>query len=156
MDIKEIDAIETEEGVKFSLNDATGRIVTAGPEAAVDRALARIALFRDEVGEALRERQGLPKPGEKIVVREISPNVPSLAVYRQNYRIFFTARGVYFTPTEEELDRMFAACEEGDELLFDFAHSFTVRKPNGLLVSINRKGQVSPPSPYSPAVTTQK
>jgi hypothetical protein len=45
---------------------------------------------------------------------------------------------------------MIAACEEGDELLFDFAHSFTVRKPDGRLISINRRGKVERPSVYSP------
>ena len=153
MDIKEIEKIETEEGVKFSLNDANGRIVAEGPEAAVDHALMRIAPFRDEVAEALRERQGLPKPGERIVTREVSTSVPALAVSRANYIRWFSAKGAYFTPTEEDLDRMFAACSEGDEILFDFAHSFTVRKPNGLLVSVDRKGRVSPPSPYTPALT---
>jgi hypothetical protein len=152
MDIEELQGIETEERVKFSLNDATGRIETKGPENAVDRALVRIALFRDEVAEVLRERQGLPKPGEKIVTREVSTNVLPLAVYRANYRPWFTARGAYYTPKEEEIDRMFAACEEGDEIIFDFAHSFTVRKPNGLLVSVDRRGRVNPPSPYTPAV----
>jgi hypothetical protein len=152
VDIKEIENIETEEGVKFSLNDANGRIVTSGPEAAVDRTLVRIALFRDELAEALRERQGLPKSGERIVTREVSPKVPALAVSRANYIRWFSAKGAYFTPTEDELDRMFAACSEGDEVLFDFAHSFTVRKPNGLLVSVDRKGRVSQPSPYSPAM----
>jgi hypothetical protein len=149
--IEELQGIEAE-GVKLSLSEATGRIVTAGPEAAVDRALMRIAPFRDELAEVLRERQGLPAPGQKIVVREVSPNVPSKAVYRENYRTFFTARGVYFTPTEEEIDRMFAAVDEGDEIIFDFAHSFTVRKPNGLLVAVDRKGRVTPPSPYTPAL----
>src|ERR1700689_1912341 len=153
MDIAEIEGIEAELGVKFSLNDASGRIVAAGPEAAVDRALARITLFRDEVGEALRERQGLPKSGEKIVTREVSISVPALDVQRANYIRWFSAKGVYFTPTPQQLDAMFAACSEGDEILPDFAHSFTVRKPNGLLVSVNRKGRVSQPSPYSPALT---
>ncbi len=152
MDIQEIEKIETEEGVKFSLSDSTGRIVTLGSEEAVDRALARIALFRDELGEALRSRQGLPKPAEKIVTREVSINVPALDVQRANYIRWFSTKGVYFTPTEQELDAMFAACSEGDEILPDFAHSFTVRKPNGLLVSVDRKGRVSQPSPYSPAL----
>ena len=152
MDIQELEAIETEAGVAFSFNRATGRIEAKGPAALVDRALARIVLFRDEVAEVLHERQGLPKPGEEIVVREVSPSVPALDVQRANYIRWFSAKGAYFTPTEDELDRMFAACSEGDEVLFDFAHSFTVRKPNGLLVSVDRKGRVSQPSPYSPAM----
>jgi hypothetical protein len=152
MDIQEIEKIETEEGVKFSLNDATGRIVTSGSEAAVDRALVRIALFRDELGEALRLRQGLPKPAERIVTREVSTNVPSKEVLRANYVRWFSAQPKYYWPTEQELDLMFAQVNEGDEVIPDFAHSFCVRRPNGLLVSVDRKGRVSQPSPYSPAV----
>ena len=152
MNIVELEAIETEAGVAFSLNRATGRIEAKGPAASVDRALARIVLFRDEVAEVLRERQGLPKPGEEIVVREVSPSVPALAIQRSNYRRWYMGKPKYFWPSQEEEDAMFAACSEGDEILVDFAHSFTVRKPNGLLVSIDRRGRVSQPSPYSPAV----
>jgi hypothetical protein len=47
---------------------------------------------------------------------------------------------------------MFGACEEGDEIIFDFAHSFTVRKLDGRLLQIDRRGRVAPPSAYSPAV----
>jgi hypothetical protein len=149
--LEQLQEIEAGESVEFALNDA-GRITATGPQAGVDRALARIALSRDDVAEILRLRQGLPKPSEKIVTREVSPNVPSLEVYRANYRLWFTARGAYFTPSEKELDLMFGACSEGDELHFDFAHSFTVRKSSGLLVSVDRKGRVSQPSPYSPAL----
>jgi hypothetical protein len=151
MNIVELETIETEEGVAFSLTEA-GRIAAKGPGAALDRALARILPFRSEVAALLRERQGFPDPGEAIVTREISPNVPALAVQAANYRTWFTARGVYYTPSDEELARMMAAVEEGDEILFDFAHSFSVRKPNGLIVAVNRKGQTVAPSSYSPAL----
>ncbi|MGA7873043.1 MAG: hypothetical protein WCA22_19305 [Candidatus Binatus sp.] len=115
MDRKEFEGIETEERVTFSLNDAW-RIVAEGPEAAVDRALARIAPFRLEVAEVLRERQGLPKRGEEIVRREVSANVPSKEVQRANYIKWFSEKGMYYRPSEQELDAMFAQVNEGDEI----------------------------------------
>ena len=45
---------------------------------------------------------------------------------------------------------MFSKVEENDLVLPDFAHSFSVRKPNGLLVQVDRKGRITPPSPYTP------
>lgn len=155
MTIEELELIEREEVVAFSLTH-TGRIAAKGTETAVNSALARIASVRDEIAALLRERQGLPDPSEAIVVREVSPSVPSLATWRQNYRKWFMEKSTYYHPTEAQMDKMFGACEEGDEIIFDFAHSFTVRKPNGLLVSVDRKGRVSEPSPYSQAVIEQK
>ena len=152
MNLAELQNIETEEGVSFSLNDA-GRISASGARAGVERALARIVLFRNEVAQLLRERQGLPEPGQEIITREVSAGaVPSPAVQRANYVAWFTARPKYFHPNESELDAMFGQINEGDECIFDFAHSITVRLPNGLLVAVDRKGRVTPPSPYSPAV----
>jgi hypothetical protein len=153
--IEELQQIESEEAVAFSLSE-TGRIAAKGPEAAVDRALVRIASFRDEVAALLRKRQGLPEPGEAIVVREVSSSVPSLEVQKENYRRWFTVRGSYYTPSEEQLSRMWSALEADDEVIFDFAHSITVRKRNGLLIAINRKGEITQPSPYSPAVQAAK
>jgi hypothetical protein len=155
MTIEELELIEREETVAFSLSEM-GRIAAKGTEAAVDAALARIAPFRDETAVLLRKRQGLPDPAEAIVVREVSASVPSLAAQRANYVTWFAARGAYYTPTDEQLDKMFAACSEGDEVIPDFAYSFSVRRPNGLVVSVDRKGRVGPPSPYSPAVRPAK
>jgi hypothetical protein len=149
--LEQLQEIETGEGVKLASNDA-GRISASGPRAGVDRALARIALSRDEVAEVLRVRQGLPKPSEEIVTREVSTNVPTLEIQKMNYVTWFMARAQYYHPSVTELDKMFSVLSEGDEVLPDFAHSFTVRKPNGLLVSVDRKGRVNPPSPYSPAL----
>jgi hypothetical protein len=82
--------------------------------------------------------------------------VPSLATQRQNYVVWFNSRPKYFHPSETELDRMWGALEEGDLVHFDFAHSITVQKPNGLLISVDRRGRIAEPSPYSPAVREQK
>jgi|HubBroStandDraft_4_1064222.scaffolds.fasta_scaffold358957_1 hypothetical protein len=79
MDIVKLEGIETEFGVSFSLTE-TGRIAAKGQAAAVDKALARILIDRAEVAALLRERQGIPEPGEVIVTREVSPGAPSLAI----------------------------------------------------------------------------
>ena len=70
MNLAELQNIETEEGVSFSLNDA-GRISASGARAGVERALARIVLFRNEVAQLLRERQGLPEPGHNHHARGV-------------------------------------------------------------------------------------
>lgn len=150
MDRVEIEKIETEEGVAFSLTEA-GRIAAKGPAPAVDRALARILIDRGEVAALLRERQGLPDPAAAIVTREVSPNVPSLAIQRANYITWTLRKSTYYQPTEQELDTMFSVLEEGDEILPDFARSFSVRKPDGRIISVDRKGRIGQPSPYGPA-----
>ena len=151
MDIDELELIETEEGMHFLYKSAT-RIGAKGPQAAVDRALDRIADHREQVLELMRVRQGVPAEGEEQVEREIAVNIPSKAVQKSNYVAWFTKQSKYYHPSESELEVMFNAVEEGDLVLPDFAHSFTVRKPNGLLVQVDRKGRVSAPSPYSPAL----
>jgi len=82
--------------------------------------------------------------------------VPSVEVQKQNYITWYQQRSTYYHPTEKELELMFSKVEEGDESLPDFARSFTVRKPNGLLIQIDRKGRVSPPSPYTPHAVKAK
>jgi hypothetical protein len=154
MDISELQAIELEENVAFSFNRKAGTIAVKGKSAAVDRALERVEGHRDEVVKLLRERQG--EPEDEVVERQVAFNVPSLAVQRQNYIRWFSAKSSFYHPSETELDAMFAACEEGWEIIFDFAQSFTARLPNGLLISIDRKGRRGEVSPYSPAVLQQK
>lgn len=151
MDIVELEQIEKDQGVSFSLSDV-GRIAAKGLVAAVDRALARIVPFRAEVAALLRERQGVPDPDSVIISREISPDVPPLAAQRAKYLSWLSSKPEYFQPSAEELDRMFSVLEEGDEILPDFAHSFTVRKPDGRLISVDRKGRCGEPSQYSPAM----
>jgi hypothetical protein len=152
--IQELEQIETEEGVTFSFRfDAKMIAVKGKSDTAVDLALERIAGHRDEVIELLRVRQGEP---EQEVVREVAVNVPSLATQRQNSIKWFIQRSTYYHPSEAQLDLMFAACSEGDEIIFDFAHSFSVRRPNGLVVSVDRRGRISEPSLYSPALRAAK
>jgi hypothetical protein len=152
--IEELKKIEKETAVTFSLTEA-GTIAAKGPESAVDRALKRVVPLRAEVATLLRERQGIPEPGRVIVTREISPAVPSKAVNKANYVCWLSEKSGYYHPSADELERMFSAVEEGDEVLPDFAHSFTVRKPDGRLISIDRKGRIGSPSPYSPAMTAK-
>ena len=84
-------------------------------------------------------------------MRELpATSIPTLAVQRINYIGWFRHKPQIYWRTEPELDLMFAQCEEGDEVLPDFAFSFTVRKPNGELVAVNSRGQIERPSPYSP------
>jgi hypothetical protein len=147
----ELQQIEAENGVVFSLNGER-KVEATGTAEAIDRALQQIS-DRGELVVLLRQRQGLPEIDEEpVVTRMIPVGVPSVEVQRQNYVRWFTAQPKYFQPKPEELDLMFAAVEEGDELVFDFAQSFTVRKPNGLLISVDRKGRIGKPSPYSPAL----
>jgi hypothetical protein len=143
MDIEELTAIEIEEEVVFKLKPG-GKIGVKGEGPAIDRALARID--RAEVAALLRERDGSP---EEIVEREIALNVPSKAAQRDNYVMWFGAKSDYYKPSEAD-DVMFSKGDEGDEILPDFAHSFTCRKPDGRLIQIDRKGRITPPSPYTP------
>ncbi len=151
MDIAELSAIETEEEVVFKLKPG-GKFTIKGTDPAIAKALARIT-SRDEVAAVLRERDGEVEP---IVEREIATAVPSVEVQKQNYIAWYQQRSTYYHPTEKELELMFSKVEEGDESLPDFARSFTVRKPNGLLIQIDRKGRVSPPSPYTPHAVKAK
>ena len=82
-------------------------------------------------------------------------SVPSLAVQRANYERWCAGKAMIYHKTPEELDLMFSLCEQGDEIIPDFAYAFTVRRKNGLLVSINKQGQYEAVSPYSPAVKQQ-
>jgi hypothetical protein len=50
---------------------------------------------------------------------------------------------------------MMAAVEPGDLIIPDFALSFSVVKPSGRVVAVNRRGEVVAPSPYSPALAQQ-
>lgn len=145
MNIKDIEAIETELAITFRFKVETGTIVASGKRAAVAEGLERIREDRDAVADLLRQRQGVE---ELEVEVEVGARVPSLEIQRANYISWFSSRPRYYQPTEQELDTMFAAVEEGDEILPDFAHSFTVRKPDGRLVSVDRRGRVGEPSPY--------
>jgi hypothetical protein len=146
MDITTLSLIEAEEKVTFRLK--SGKVTVKGTPAARASAIARVGDARDELPELLRERDG---ETEDILEVEIPTKVPSLAVQRANYVSWFSAQPTYYHPDENQIDAMFAACQEGDELVFDFAHSFTIRRPNGLLAAVNRKGQIVEVSPYSPA-----
>ena len=150
MDLEQLTEVETKEGIKFALEPG-GRLSVEGEDAAVDRALAQID--RSEIVALLRERDGSPEP---IVKRIIPLNVLNKATYRENYIKWYSGMSEYYRPSEAELDKMFSAIEEGDEVLFDFAHSVTVRKPNGLLVAVDRRGRINPPSPYTPHAVKRK
>jgi hypothetical protein len=150
MTIEELNKIESHEKVKFALEPG-GLFTVEGEDAAVDRALGQID--RNEIVALLRERDGSLEP---IVKRIIPLNVLSKAAYRENYKRWYSAQSGYYHPTEAEEDRMFAAIEEGWEVLFDFAHSVTCRLPDGRLVAVNRKGKIDPPSPYSPHLAVKK
>jgi hypothetical protein len=152
MEMSELEQIEREERVPFVLNDQR-RLEMTGTDQAITRALARIGNRRDELVALLRQRQGLPDHDEEPIVKRTIPiGVPSVEVQKQNYVTWFMARPKIFQPKPDELDRMFAAVEAGDEVIFDFALSITVRRSSGLIVAIDRKGRIAEPSPYSPAV----
>jgi hypothetical protein len=151
MTIEELELIESEENVTLAYNQTRGTITCSGRESAVDRALDRIKNHRADVGALLRERQGLPD--EPDIMRSVACNVPTLAVQRLNYVAWFMRKTPYYHPSEQELDITFTACEEGDEVFPDFALSFTIRKPDGRFLKVDRKGRVGEPSRYAPALT---
>jgi hypothetical protein len=151
MTIAELSQIETEEKVKFKLLDG-GRFVIRGKPTAQEKALARIADCRDEIPRLLEERDG---DTEEITERIIATNVPAWGIQRENYVRWFQARSDYYWPTPEQLDVMMAAVEPGDLIIPDFALSFSVVKPNGRVVAVNRRGEVVAPSPYTPALAQQ-
>ncbi|HKN12801.1 MAG TPA: hypothetical protein VJX68_06345 [Candidatus Binatus sp.] len=150
--MEELELMEREQGVTLAIKPEKRTIAaTGGDAAAVDRALEWAADHRAEVVALLRQRQGIAE--QMKVEREISlKEVPALIIQRANYRTWFMQKTGYFQPNDAELDKMFSVLEEGDQVIPDFAHSFSVRKRNGLVVSVDRKGRVTEPSPYSPAV----
>lgn len=152
MTIEDLSAIETEEGVKFKLLAGGKGFTIKGKPRAQDKALARIADCRDEIPALLEERDG---DGEEITERVIATDVPSLEIQRENYVAWFSGRGEYYKPTPEQLDLMIAAVEPGDLIVPDFALSFSVVKPNGRVVAVNRRGEIVAPSPYTPALAQQ-
>ena len=144
MDIAQLTEVETKEGIRFRLEPG-GSLSVEGEDAAIDRVLAQID--RHEVAKLVRQRDGSPEP---IVKRVLALNVLSKEAYRENYRSWYRRMSEYYQPSEAEEEKMFSVIEEGWEVLFDFAHSVTCRKPDGVLVAVDRKGRISPPSPYTP------
>ena len=151
MTITGLSEIESEEKVKFKLLPG-GRFVIRGKPSAQDKALARVANCRDEIPALLEERDG---DGEEITERVIATNVPALGIQRENYIRWFQARSTYYHPSPEQLDLMMGAVEPGDLIIPDFALSFSVLKPSGRVVAVNRRGEIEAPSPYSPALAQQ-
>jgi hypothetical protein len=152
MNVADLNQIETDESVKFKLLPDR-RFLIKGKPSAQDRALARIADRRNEIPDLLIERDG---DGEVVTERIIPTGVPSLAIQRELYIAWFSGRSGYYRPTLEQVEKMMAACQEGDLLVFDFALSFTVIKPNGRVIAVNRRGEICEPSPYSPAMAQQQ
>jgi hypothetical protein len=155
MTIEGLEAIEADCPVTAAYKPPTKSIGAKGTDAAIDRFFELIEGRQEEVALLLRQRQGLPLIDEEpIVEREIPipTNVPALAVQEANYYRWTMEHSRYFQPSEEERKKMFSVLQEGDLVLPDFAHSFSVRRPNGLVVQVDRKGRISAPSPYSPAV----
>ena len=152
---KEVADAESLHDVVLSYNPVTGRSRAEGKPSDIDAAFAKLKAYpRDQVAAVLRAR--LPIDEEAPTVREIPVDgPPSLAVQRENHTRWFRAKPEIYWCTPEEQDRMFGRCEEGDQILFDFMFSFTVRKPNGLLISVNRRGEIERPSPYSPHILKQ-
>lgn len=132
---EEIELLEKELDVVLSLSPL-GNIKIKGTRHAVNLATKVIADARDDIIATLRDRTA-----EEEIEREIPGDVPPLDVQRENYVRWALARGPYYLPTESELKKMFSALEPGDEVIPDYAHSFLVRKPNGMLIRINRMGQ---------------
>jgi hypothetical protein len=152
MELHELQLIETEEGMSFAINSRE-KLEARGTDEAIDHARERIGSRIDEVVVLVRKRQGLPEIDEApVVTREISVGVPALAIQRQNYVRWFNSHSTFYHPTGPELDKMFSVLTEGDLVFPDFALSFTVRRPNGLLVQVDRQGRITEPSPYSPAL----
>lgn len=153
MDNEQLNNIKNKFGVVLHYVANSGQIAIEGKRSAVALAHAHIAHCRDEVAAALRREMGLPDPDDEIVTLTVpARSVPSLAVQWANYLTWCEARGRYHTPTPEQLDAMKRSPEiqEGDELLPDFAHSVTVRKADGLLIAVNRKGIRCDVPTYSP------
>jgi hypothetical protein len=152
MTIEKLNTIQAEESVEFRLKPGE-RFIVVGTDSAITKALARLTGPRDEIAKLLRERDGDVEP---VVERVIATNVPSLAIQRANYTHWLLSKSGYYRPTPEQMDKMFSVLEEGDEVLPDFAHSFTIRRQDGLLLQVDRRGRISEPSIYSPALKQSK
>ena len=140
-------AIEKQHDVSFVFDYESNEIEAEGLEPDVQAALKELQP-RHEFAEAIKARQ--PPPKVKRVRVRLRPEVAPKKYQREKYIGWFLNQPKYYQPSEIELERMMSAVQEGDEILPDFAHSFSVRKPDGRLVSVNRKGQVVVPSLYSP------
>jgi hypothetical protein len=140
--------IEQEHSVKFTFDWDNNSVEAEGLEDAIAAALTELQP-RAEFIAAIKART--PQPKKPRVRMRIAADVPpSLAVQRQNYVRWFKQKPQLYWRSEVELDRMFALCQEGDLILPDFAFSFTVQKPDGRLLSVNRQGRFEDVSPYSP------
>jgi hypothetical protein len=141
-------AIESEHGVKFTFDWDNNSVEAEGLEDAIAAALTELQP-RAEFIAAIKERTPPPKK-QRVRMRIAADAPPSLAVQRQNYVRWFKQKSQLYWRSEKELDAMFALCEEGDRILPDFAFSFTLQKPDGRLLSVNRQGKFEDVSPYSP------
>jgi len=151
MSIEQLDQTAAELGVVFTYDPKVGQITIEGKRSAVAQAHSRIANCRAEVAALLRKQMGLPDPDEEIVRLAVpSRSVPDPETQRRNYMTWAIARGAYYTPTEEESRLIFAALGPGDEAVPDFAKTVTIRRANGLLEAIDRKGRIVGVPPYSP------
>jgi hypothetical protein len=117
------------------------------------RRRARASAIRDEIPALLEQRDG---ETEEITERVIATNVPSLEIQRERYIAWYSGRSEHYKPTPEQLNLMMSAVEPGDLIAPDFALSFSVVKPNGRVVAVDRKRKINEPSPYSPALAQGK
>jgi hypothetical protein len=104
-------AIEREHGVEFLFNYAQAVISAKGRQPDIRRALLHP---RAAFAQAIKKRKTPPE--EPIVIMELAPEVPPLEAQRANYIRWYSNRPKYCQPSPAELDRMMAACEEGDEI----------------------------------------
>jgi hypothetical protein len=143
-----IEEIEIETGAAITYVPATkdepfATIGVDGPRSGVEAALELIADCRPEVLELCRVRQGIPLPGQEMISRRIPVGVESLDKQFARYKRWYSARDAYSTPSADQLALMRSKCAEGDVLIPNYALSFDLRKPDGSLVRVDRRGRVT-------------
>lgn len=153
MNIEQLAAIEAEKSVTFVLRPDGESFAVKGRKPVVKEVLDLIEGQGDDILAVLRQREGW---GEEVVEQVVKPKVRPLSVQQDEYRAWFAQRSEYYWPSEEQIQKMWSTLQEGDQTFPDYALTISVRKVDGRIIAVDRKGRELPVSPYSPALALGK
>jgi hypothetical protein len=153
MEIDKLSELEIEKSVSFVLRPDGESFAVKGKKAVVKEVLELIEGQGDSILAALREREGW---GEEVVEQVVKPKVRPLSVQQDEYRAWFAQRSEYYWPSEEQIQKIWSTLQEGDQTFPDYALTISVRKIDGRIIAVDRRGRELPVSPYSPALALGK
>lgn len=153
MEIEKLSELEIEKSVAFVLRPDGESFVVKGKKAVVKEVLELIEGQSNDILALLQQREGW---GDEMVAQVVKPKVRPLREQQDQYRMWFAGRSEYYHPSEEQIQKMWSVLEEGDQTYPDYALTISVRKADGRIIAVDRRGRELPVSPYSPALAQGK